>query len=166
MSAFYDFAQLLYDSDFGTALRESQYAFPIIEGTHLLGLAFSVGLLAIVDLRLAGVLLREEPLLSVLRALRPFVLAGFVLTFATGFLLFWALSIKLLANPIFAIKFVFILLAGANFLWFELVLAPKASEWADDPLPPRNVRAAGWTSLVLWTLVVMAGRLIPYLGES
>jgi len=166
MSALHDFAQLLYDSDTGTALRESQYAFPIVEGTHLLGLAFSVGLLAIVDLRLAGVLLREEPLLSVLGALRPFVVAGFVLTFATGFLLFWALSIKLVANPIFAIKFLFILLAGVNFLWFELVLAPKASEWGDGPVPPPRVRAAGWTSLVLWSLVVMSGRLIPYLGES
>lgn len=164
MSAFYNFAQLLYDSDVGTALRESQYAFPVVEGTHLLGLAFSVGLLAIVDLRLAGVWLREEPLPDVLAQLRPFIVVGFIATFATGFLLFWALSIKLLENPAFPVKFIFILLAGANFLWFELALAPRASEWADRPIPPGKVRLAGWTSLVLWSAVVMAGRLIPYLG--
>jgi hypothetical protein len=164
MSVLYDFAQLLYDSEFGTALRESQYAFPLVEGIHLLGLAFSVGLLAIVDLRLAGVWLRDEPLLDVLAQLRPFILAGFVVTFATGFLLFWALSIKLLANPAFPVKFGFILLAGANFLWFELGLAPRAAEWANRPIPPLEVRIAGWTSLALWSVVVMAGRLIPYLG--
>jgi len=164
MSALYDFAQFLYDSDFGTALRESQYAFPVVEGVHLLGLAFSVGLLAIVDLRLAGVLLRDEPLLYVMSQLRPFIFGGFVLTFASGFLLFWALSIKLLPNPAFPVKFVFILLAGANFLWFELGVAPGAADWATRPVPPVEVRAAGWTSLFLWSVVMMAGRLIPYLG--
>lgn len=164
MSVFYDFAQLLYDSDFGTALRESQYAFPIVEGIHLLGLAFSVGLLAFVDLRLAGVLLRDQPVPDILSQLRPFIFAGFIITFVTGFLLFWAISIKLLPNPALPVKFVFILLAGLNFLWFELGLAPSASKWGYRPLPPVKVRVAGWTSLVLWSLVVTAGRLIPYLG--
>jgi hypothetical protein len=164
MSAFYDIAQALYDSDFGTALRESQYAFPVVEGIHLLGLAFSVGLLAIVDLRLAGVLLRETPVFYVLRQLRPFIIAGFTATFTTGVLLFWAMSIKLLSNPALPVKFVFILLAGINFLWFERRLAPQAGDWQDHAIPPAQVRVAGWTSLVLWSVVVMAGRLIPYLG--
>ncbi len=155
----------LYDSDFGTALRESQYAFPVVEGVHLLGLAFSVGLLAFVDLRLAGVLLRDEPVLRVLGQLRPFILGGFAITFTTGVLLFWAMSIKLLPNPIFPVKLIFILLAGVNFLWFEFGVGARRCRmeaivrsllsWA---------RVAGWTSLVLWSVVVISGRLIPYLG--
>jgi hypothetical protein len=164
MSDFYDFAQWLYDSEFGTALRESQYVFPLVEGTHLLGLAFSVGLLALVDLRLAGVWLRDAPVQEVLTQLRPFIIAGFVVTFATGLLLFSALSIKLLAGPVFPVKFFFIFLAGVNFLWFELGLAPHAAEWANRSFPPLKVRVAGWTSLALWSVVVMSGRLIPYLG--
>jgi hypothetical protein len=100
----------------------------------------------------------------VLRQLRPFIFVGFVVTFVTGFLLFWALSIKLLPNPALSVKFVFILLAGANFLWFELGLAPRSAQWANRPVPPVSVRLAGWTSLILWSAVVMAGRLIPYLG--
>ncbi|MEJ1962338.1 MAG: hypothetical protein WDO56_12655 [Gammaproteobacteria bacterium] len=31
------------------------------------------------------------------------------------------------------------------------------------PLLPRNVKYAGAASLVLWTLVIICGRLIPYL---
>ncbi|WP_026191741.1 DUF6644 family protein [Methylosinus sp. LW4] len=164
MSTLYDLAQALYDSDFGTALRESQYAFPFVEGIHLLGLSFSVGLLAIVDLRLAGILLRDVPGLYLLRQLRPFIVGGFIATFATGVLLFWAMSIKLLSNPALPVKFVFILLAGINFLWFERRLAPSAGDWAERAILPTKVRIAGWTSLVLWSVVVMAGRLIPYLG--
>lgn len=164
MSVLYDFAQLLYDSDFGTALRESQYAFPAVEGIHLLGLAFSIGLLAFADLRLVGVLLRDEPVLDVLRQLRPFILGGFAITFATGAMLFWALSIKLLPNPIFSVKLIFILLAGLNFLWFEFGVMRGAAEWSDHPVPPVNARIAGWTSLAFWSAVVISGRLIPYLG--
>lgn len=40
-----EIAQLLENSEFGTALRESQYMFPIVEGVHLLGLALSFGLI-------------------------------------------------------------------------------------------------------------------------
>ena len=52
-----EFADLLYDSELGTSLRESIYAYPIVEGIHLIGLAFSVGLLFFVDLRLLGLFL-------------------------------------------------------------------------------------------------------------
>jgi hypothetical protein len=29
---------------------------------------------------------------------------------------------------------------------------------------PRGAKLAGWVSLILWTLVVVSGRLIPYLS--
>ena len=49
-----EFLQLLHDSQLGTALRESYFAFPIVEGIHLIGLAVSIGLIAFTDLRLIG----------------------------------------------------------------------------------------------------------------
>src|SRR4051812_20980332 len=44
--------QWLYDTEIGTGIRASVWVFPIIEGTHLLGIALSVGLLCWFDLRL------------------------------------------------------------------------------------------------------------------
>jgi hypothetical protein len=164
MSAFHDFAQVLYDSGFGTALRESQYAFPIVEGTHLLSLAFSVGLLALIDLRLTGLFLRRVPAAEILTQLRPWVLGGFAVTFLSGSLLFWATSIKVLDSPVLPVKFLFILLSGLNFLWFEFKFGSKTGEWKKEPALPGGVRFAGAASLLLWSLVVLSGRLIPYLG--
>jgi hypothetical protein len=62
------------------------------------------------------------------------------------------------------VKLIFIGLAGVNFLWFEVGVMRGAAEWSDRPFPPARVRVAGWTSLALWSVVVISGRLIPYLG--
>ncbi len=50
-----------------------------------------------------------------------------------------------------------------NALYFELVLAKQDAVQENRPLLPNNVKWAGAASLFLWTLVIICGRLIPYL---
>ncbi|MFT3735508.1 MAG: hypothetical protein QM776_10855 [Rhodocyclaceae bacterium] len=156
-------AEQISGSAIGTAIAESSLAFPIIEGLHLVGLALSVGLLFITDLRLLNLFLRAVPVEDVLRQLRPWVLGGFALTFITGILLFWAMADVLIANPAFPVKLVFIALAGINALVFEARLGRRVSEWSAQPVYPRGVRIAAATSLASWSVVIIAGRLIPYI---
>lgn len=158
-----EFSQFLYDSETGTAIRESLFVFPIIEGLHLLSLSLSVGLIVFTDFRLIGWFLRDVPASQLLRQLRPWLLGGFAVQFITGFLLFWALSIKVVELPVFWIKLAVILLAGLNVLWFELKWGRRVNEWDTQPIPPGGVKLAGWASLTFWIIVVVAGRLIPYL---
>jgi hypothetical protein len=164
MSAILEWAQLLYDSQFSTALRESQYMFPMIEGLHLLGLAASVGLIVLTDLRLIGVFVRGAPAADVLHQLRPWVLGGFAATFVTGLLLFCASATTLVTSRVFLLKLLLVLLAGVNALWFEIKLGRRSSEWQDVAILPKGVQLAAWMSLVLWAAVVISGRMIPYLG--
>ncbi|WAK02370.1 DUF6644 family protein [Methylobacter sp. YRD-M1] len=159
-----EFSQILYDSELGTALRESVYMFPVIEGLHLIGLAVSVGLLFFVDLRLLGLFLPQLPVAQVLHPLRPWLLGGFILTFATGILLFVAAASKIITLPVFFYKLGFIALAGVNALWFELKWGRDVDAWGTGPVLPATVRFAGLTSLTLWSLTIIAGRLIPYLS--
>jgi len=159
-----EFAQTLNDSELGTALRESVYMFPLIEGLHLIGLAVALGLLFFVDLRLLGLFLPQLPVGQVLHPLRPWLLSGFVVIFVTGILLFIATASKIITLPVFFYKLGFIALAGINALWFELKWGRDVGHWGDAPLLPGAVRFAGLTSLTLWSLVVIAGRLIPYLS--
>ncbi len=163
MSLLVEYSQALYDTEFSTALRESLYVFPVVEGVHLLALAFSVGLLALLDLRLIGKFLRDEPASEILYQLRPWILGGFAVTFISGALLFAATSVDVLASPVFPIKVIFIFLAGINALWFEFSHGRHAHAWAQLRELPSSVRFAGWASLILWFGVVVTGRLIPYL---
>lgn len=156
-------AESIESSRLGLALAESRYAFPIIEGIHLIGLAVSVGLIFLTDLRLLGVLFRKVPVTHVLEHLRPYVLTGFALVFLSGGLLFWSEATMLVESPAFPFKMLFMTLACVNALYFELVLAKQPALVENAPSLPRNVKYAGAASLVLWTLVVICGRLIPYL---
>jgi len=163
MSALLDLALRIEETPLAVALAESRYAFPIVEGIHLIGLALSVGLIFLTDLRLIGVLFREVPVPDVLRHLRPYVLAGFASVFISGGLLFWAEASMLVENPAFPLKLLFIVLAGLNALYFEFVIAKRASVRENHAVLPASVRRAGLASLVLWSLVIICGRLIPYM---
>jgi len=159
-------AQVLYDSEIGTGIRESLFLFPLIEGAHLLSLALSVGLIVFTDLRLVGLFLKDVPASQILRQLRPWILGGFAIQFLTGILLGWAEATKVVELPVFWLKLFVILLAGVNVLWFEFKWVRRVGEWDVQAVPPSGVRVAGWASLGFWVFVVVSGRLIPYLQTT
>ena len=165
MSSLLQLAESIQNSAVGVSIAESAYAFPIIEGIHLIGLSISVGLIVLTDLRLIGVFLRHIPVLDVLHGLRPYVLGGFAAIFLSGSLLFWSEAATVLASPAFPFKLLFIALGGLNALYFEFVLAKQKPVQENHPILPKKVRFAGLASLALWTLVIVCGRLIPYLPE-
>lgn len=123
-----EFADLLYDSELGTSLRESIYAYPIVEGIHLIGLAFSVGLLFFVDLRLLGLFLPKISVSALFQPLRPLILGSFAVTMVTGVLLFVASAPKIITLDVFFYKLIFIALAGVNALLFELKWGKRIEE--------------------------------------
>ncbi len=160
----YRWADALEATSIGTAIAESRYAFPIIEGIHLIALSLSVGLIFITDLRLIGAALREVPVVQVLQQLRVYLLTGFALVFVTGGLLVWAEARAVLDSPATPFKFAFILLAGINASYFEWGVARHPEVLAEPAaVLPASARFAGYASLVLWTLVILFGRLIAYI---
>jgi len=156
-------AERIESSAVGTAIAESRYLYAIIEGVHLIGLTVAVGLLFVIDLRLIGAFLRTVPVSDLLRQLRPWVFAGFGLIVLTGGLLFWSSATEELSSPPFAIKMGLVALGALNALYFELVSANSPAVRGNHAVLPWKIRFAGAASLAIWTLVIVAGRLIPYL---
>jgi hypothetical protein len=162
MSTLFALAEQIENSGIGIAIAESRFAYPVIEGIHLIGLSVSVGLIFLTDLRLMGLILTSVPIEKILHHLRPYVLGGFAANFISGILLFWSSALRMLESPAFVFKLLFIALAGANALYFELVVARRHRGLELTKLP-RSFRYAGVASLALWTLTIVCGRLIPYL---
>lgn len=158
--------QIMYDSPLGTSLAESLYVYPLVEGTHLLSLAFSFGLIAVTDLRLIGACFRTIPVDRLLQQLRPWLLSGFLVTFVTGILLTFAAGPELIASPIFPLKILLIVLAGLNAIWFEYKFGRNISYWNNQAAFPKGAKLAGWISLISWSAVVVLGRLIPYFDSG
>jgi hypothetical protein len=85
--------------------------------------------------------------------------------FITGILLFWAEGATVVKLAVFWLKLFVIFIAGLNVLWFEIKWARHVGDWDNQPVPPNTVRLIGWASLTFWSVVVISGRLLPYLSS-
>jgi hypothetical protein len=154
--------QWMQNSDIGTGIRESIWFFPIVEATHVLALAFSVGVLVWFDLRLMGWGMKHQPISQVHKQIMPLAFVGFVVMFITGVLLFWSEAEKCYLSGFFRAKVVFLVLAGLNAGFFELSTKKTIEDWDKYPIPPVKARMAGLVSIISWTAVIIAGRATAY----
>jgi hypothetical protein len=156
------FCQWLAETPGSIALHESLYMYPLVESAHVLTLCLFLGLAIMFDLRLLGITLVRVPMSEIRRRLGPWMVAGFVVMVITGALLFYAIPIRSYQSIFFRIKVVALILAGLNAFVFHTTIDRRLSEWDCDPVPPRAARRAGATSLVLWAIIVVMGRMIAY----
>jgi hypothetical protein len=158
----YDICQGLQNSYVGTSIRGSTLIFPIIETTHVMGLAVSVGVLFMLDFRLIGVGFRHIPAADIIHRLKRWYLGGFIAMFLSGALLFWSEAEKCYLSPTFRIKLVFLALAGVNALFFEIKYGPAVRNWDMTGVTPVGAKVVGWISLICWLCVVGFGRWTAY----
>ncbi|MBI2795657.1 MAG: hypothetical protein HYX65_03005 [Gemmatimonadetes bacterium] len=141
----------------GQLVRDSLWLFPVIEAVHLLGLCLLGGALLVVDLRLLGLGLRQQPIAVVARGARPWLVGSVVLMLATGTLLFLSEAVKCYHNPSFWVKITTLPVA----LVFTFAVRQR--------LAARDTFRTGWrsrllatASLALWFTVAAAGRWIGF----
>jgi hypothetical protein len=159
---FLPFCEWLAGTSGSIALRESILIYPLLESTHVLTLCVFLGTAVMLDLRLLGLTLVRVPMSEMARRLGPWVVGGFVVMVTTGMLLFYALPVRSYQSIFFRIKVAALVLAGLNAFVFHATIERRIAEWDRDPVPPRAARRAGARSLVLWAIVVFAGRMIAY----
>jgi hypothetical protein len=117
-------------------MSENEWAFPVVEALHVIGMALFLGPILLGDLSVLGAI----PRLPAVRLPR----AGIVLVLTTGVLLFTANSGRYVRNPAFLLK-------------IGLLLAAIA---AHAVLHGRGTRATAALSLALWSLAIVAGRAV------
>ena len=144
-----------------TAIKESAYVFPLIEGSHILALSFSVGMIILLDLRLLGLAFRKQPVSLIATQTLPWTIVGFGVMFFTGLLLFCAQAVKVWDNPFFRVKMLLLFLAGVNALYYQLRYYPNMAAW-DLTSTPRGVRVVAVLSLIFWIGVIACGRTMAY----
>lgn len=160
--ALQQWCQWLQDTDFGSGIRYSAYLYPLLEGTHVLGLAFSVGTILWFDLRLLGVAMRRDRVSDVFNQLRPWTTAGFLVMITTGSLLFASRAAEAYASNYFRIKIGLLVLGALNVVIFHTTIDRHREQWDTAERPPFRARMAGLLSLILWFSIIAAGRIMAY----
>jgi hypothetical protein len=140
------------------AINRSEWLFPVIESIHITGLAVLIGTIAIVDFRLLGLVLPNQPVSSLAAGLRPFTLTGVCIMLTTGPLMLSAEPERGYGNPAFSFKMSFLMLALVTHFtihrWATMADRASGLSWGK--------RLAACLSLFLWTGVVAGGRAIAF----
>ena len=151
-------------SKIGVVMVNSPWVWPASEAVHFLGLSLSFGVLLAVNLRILGVM-RQVPFADVHRLL-PWGMLGFGANLITGMLFFIGQPKQYIDSAPFYWKVVFLMIAGANFLY--LTVFRKA--WADDPDSGWDAsladKAMAVLSLFSWLAVLYGGRMLPFIGHA
>ena len=157
-----DFAFWLSETEWSIALHESLYLYPWIESTHVLSICLFFGTLLFVDLRLTDKVFNNLSISEMNRKVLPLTVFGFLVMSVTGLLLFYAIPVRNYQNIFFRIKMILIVVAGINAFFFHRRMPKEAQVWDKDSSIPRSMKNSAITSLVLWSLVIISGRMIAY----
>jgi hypothetical protein len=154
--------QWLESTHLATALRESYWLFPMIEGSHILAIPASVGMVLIFDLRLLGLAFRGETAPRIISVFLRWARIGFVVMFVTGGLLFITQAAKAYLNPFFRTKLILLLLLGLNAVLYHAIFYQRMAQWELAGRIPAGAKLCGGVSLVIWIGVIVCGRTMAY----
>jgi len=158
----FGWCQWLEHTPLALAIAESDWLFPLIEGSHILALPLSVGMIVIFDLRLLGLAFLEGPATTIMTEMLRWSKAGFAVMFITGVLLFMTHAGKAYGNVFFRAKLMFLLLLGVNALVYQTIFYPKMTQWDVARNPPVGAKLCAGLSLIVWIGVIICGRTMAY----
>ena len=145
-----------------TKIRDSVFLFPMIESTHVIGLALVFGTIAVIDLRLLGLASTHRSFQQMWSDILKWTWAAFALTALTGSLMFTTNASVYYHNFYFRTKMVLLALTGINMLFFELTAGRTIRNWDTAPSAPRAGKAVAALSLIMWIGIICVGRLIGF----
>lgn len=157
-----DWCLWLEHTTLATAISESVWLFPVIEGSHILALPLSVGMIVLFDLRLLGLAFRSGPASNMMGDVVRWSKFGFVVMFMTGGLLFMTQASKAYGNVFFRTKLLLLVILGINAALYQTVFYPRMVQWDSVGKTPLAARVCGALSLVGWIGVIVCGRTMAY----
>jgi hypothetical protein len=158
----FGWCQWLEHTPLAFSIAESTWLFPLIEGSHVLALPFSVGMIVMVDLRLLGLAFLDGPASRLMTEVLRWSKAGFAVMFVTGGLLFMTHAGEVYSNRLFRAKLILLLVLGVNAAVYQMMFYPRMVQWDVTRRTPVGARLCAGLSLIAWASVIICGRTMAY----
>jgi hypothetical protein len=142
----------------------SPWAWPASETVHFLGLSLTFGVLLAVNLRILGAM-KNVPFSAVHRLL-PWGMLGFGANIITGMLFVIGQPKQYVDSAPFYWKIVFLVIAGANFLYLTVFRKSWAGNDSPEWQAPAFDKAMAYVSMFSWLVILYCGRMLPFIGHS
>jgi hypothetical protein len=136
-------------------LNNNEWSFPMVECFPILGFAFSIGTVALVDLRMLGLGLMHLKPSQLLQSTRMWTMWGLALMLISGPLIFFSDPVMYLHNASFRFKITMLILA----IVYNYTIHRKVA-MSDDV--GGKAKFVGGLSMALWLSVVAGGIFIAF----
>lgn len=143
------------------SIGESLNLFNALDVVHVVGVLLLAGSIAVVDLRLLGLVFPEVGLDTLQKQVLPLTILGALLAIPSGIGLFLPQAGRIWENPVLQAKALLLVLAALNIGYWHYNFSRHA-QWRSAPALPWQARFAGASSLLLWAATLVAGRLIAF----
>ena len=153
----------LASSQFSALIRTQLWGWPLALTLHALGTALVLGFIIIITLRLLG--LFELIPYRALNRLFPIVWGALALQVVSGLVLWVAKPAQYVADGAFLLKVLLIVVGAVLTANLSKMVTRDGASWdTNGGVPARGLRFVA-TTLVVWCVVLVAGRLTGYLGS-
>jgi hypothetical protein len=141
-------------------VRETYWGYGTPQLLHLLGMGLFGGAVLVDDLRLLG-RLRRPSFTELSKQMMPLKWLGFIVVAGSGTALFMSDATRLYRNWAFLVKALLLLLVALNAWIFRTAIYRDSAE-----SQPGAARISAALSLALWFLIIVASRLIGFVGPE
>ena len=162
MEIFRHFAEWIGSTALNEWLGENAWVIPISQSIHIVCLAVVFGSALVISLRLLGIGKAGRSTSQTVTTLVPWMYRALFVLLVTGTLQTIAEPVRQLVTPEFIWKLVLIVGVLAMTIIFARSVRRNPAAWDSAATRPRAARSFAVISLVMWTTIVVLGRLIGY----
>ena len=153
----------LEQTAFSDWVLTSLIGFPLMLSLHAVGMAVSMGLILVLNLRLLG--LFNFVSYTFLRRALLLAWTGLSINFLSGTVLFVPRGVEYVGDPAFLTKMTLIVLGLVNTGWLHGQVVRESDAWGAEVAAPVPVRYWAAASMLIWFGAITSGRLIAYVGR-
>jgi hypothetical protein len=161
MPSLHQFCAWLDSTPASVTIKTIGWIVPTVQTIHILSIAAVMSAVLMIDLRLMGILGRDQLIARVSRRFGPVIWWTLPILLATGVIQIIGEPARSLENPVFRLKMALLVGAMLVTLGYQMPLSRDPSYWDTRRWAAQIIAVV---SLLLWVGIVFAGRWIAYTG--
>jgi hypothetical protein len=157
-----EFSLWVTDWPFALWLQGHFLAIPAFQTIHILSIAALFGSVLMLNLKVLGVVGRDQRLAESYRRYMPWIWGSLACLVTSGVVLLISEPVRNMVNSVFWIKMIFLAIAVVLSLWFQHGVKTRMAEWDVSPQGHASLRVGAVALIIVWLLVMVGGRWIAY----
>ena len=157
-----NFAQWLSATTPSRFIQDVLWIIPAVQTVHILAIAIVLSSVAMIELRLFGLIGQNTPVAQTAGRFLPWLWWGTLALAVSGLILITGEPGRALTNPAFQLKMALLLVAVGVTFAFHRSVRRRSARWSGALQSSGVMRIAALATLLLWFSIAVAGRWIAY----